>query len=233
MGCFTFVKVMMILFNLLILRWRLWGSDGDPWLQILGIFFLDVLHFVNVGFFFIATGGVMALLGILGSCGAKKENKCLLIMFFSIVLIIFISELVTGLVILAYSSLLEKILKAWSTPVLKEQYGKDKVFTDMWNVTMTKMHCCGFTNYTDFTDSYYCEENGNMYPPSCCNDTKVFCDMENALNSEVEGCYEGLILIIQKKTYIVGGGAAGICGVELAAMAVSMYLYCYLDKQDN
>lgn len=59
----------------------IWLSvDRDVFLQILGIFSLDVLHFVNAGFFFIAIGGVMALLGFLGCCGAKKESKCLLIM---------------------------------------------------------------------------------------------------------------------------------------------------------
>ncbi|XP_036425459.1 tetraspanin-1 [Colossoma macropomum] len=239
MGCFTFVKVMMVLFNLLILVGGLalaavgiWlNAGGDSRLQILGMFSLNVLHFVNVGYFFVAFGGVMALLGFLGCCGAKKESKCLLIMFFSIILVIFISELATAVVILAYSSLFENVLKAWSTPVLKEQYGKDKVVTDMWDVTMKKLHCCGFTNYTDFNNSYYYEENGDIYPPSCCEDPEILCDAENALHSDIKGCYEHLTLTIKKKAYIVGGVAAGVCGVELAAMAVSMYLYCYLDKQ--
>ncbi|XP_072539130.1 tetraspanin-1 [Salminus brasiliensis] len=241
MGCFTFVKVMMVLFNLLILVGGLalaavgiWlNADGDSYVRILGIFSLDVLHFVNVGFFFIAIGGVMALLGFLGCCGAKKESKCLLIMFFSIILVIFISELATGVVMLTYSSLLENILKEWSTPVLKQQYGKEKVLTDMWNTTMTKLRCCGFTNYTDFSDSYYYKANGDMYPPSCCKITEILCDMEKALRSEIEGCYGRLTLNIKKKIDIVGGVAAGVCGVELAAMAVSIYLYCYLDKQDS
>ncbi|KAI4883334.1 hypothetical protein NFI96_011182, partial [Prochilodus magdalenae] len=230
------------------------NADGGSYLQILGIVSLDILHFVNVGFFFSSIGGVMALMGFLGCCGAKKESKCLLIMFFSIILIIFISELAAAVVILAYSSLvsfalrpslpiptltslipvsLENILSFWSTPVLKEQYGKDTVVTEMWNVTMTKLSCCGFNNYTDFNDSYYYKENGNVYPLSCCKDTKIICGMKNALNSAIQGCYERLTLIIQKKTYIVGAVAAGVCGLELTAMAVSMYMYCYLDGEGS
>ncbi|KAG9277290.1 tetraspanin-1 [Astyanax mexicanus] len=241
MGCFTFVKVMMVLFNLLILLGGLalaavgiWlNAEGDSYVHILGIFSLDVVRFVNVGFFFIAIGGVMALLGFLGCWGAKKESKCLLIMFSSIILVIFISEVTTGAVMLTYSSLLESILKEWSTPVLKGQYGKDKVLTNMWNTTMTELHCCGFTNYTDFNDSYYYEENDGLYPPTCCTITEFLCDMNGALNSKIQGCYRQLILGIKKKIYIVTGVAAGVCGVELAAMALSLYLYCSLDKQEG
>ncbi|XP_017573868.1 tetraspanin-1 [Pygocentrus nattereri] len=239
MGCFTFVKVMMVLFNLLILVGGLaltavgiWlNVAGDSRLQFLGIFDLNILHSVNFGYFFIAIGGVMALLGFLGCCGAKKESKCLLIMFFSIILVIFISELATAAITVAYSSLLENVLNAWSTPVLKEQYGKDKMVTDMWNVTMTKLHCCGYNNYTDFNNSYYYEENGDIYPPNCCEDPEILCDAENALQSDIKGCYDLINLTIKKKFYIVGGVAAGVCGVELAAMAVCMCLFCYLDKQ--
>ncbi|KAL7832674.1 hypothetical protein SRHO_G00296920 [Serrasalmus rhombeus] len=204
---------------------------GDSRLQFLGIFDLNILHGVNFGYFFIAIGGVMALLGFLGCCGAKKESKCLLIMFFSIILVIFISELATAAITVAYSSLLENVLNAWSTPVLKEQYGKDKVVTDMWNVTMTKLHCCGYNNYTDFNNSYYYEENGDIYPPNCCEDPEILCDAENARQSDIKGCYDLINLTIKKKFYIVGGVAAGVCGVELAAMAVCMCLFCYLDKQ--
>ena len=33
----------------------------------------------------------------------------------------------------------ETLLTAVVTPLLKEKYGKDKSFTDIWNVTMTKV----------------------------------------------------------------------------------------------
>ncbi|XP_076132168.1 tetraspanin-1 [Alosa pseudoharengus] len=239
MGCFTFVKVMMILFNMFIFLAGLtlmgvgiWVSvDGSSFLKVLGPFSGNAMQFVNVGFFCIAIGAVLVLLGFMGCYGAHKESRCLLIMFFAIILIIFIAEVAAGVVALAYSSFAEGILKAWATTALKEEYGKVEVVTKIWNTTMTELKCCGFTNYTDFHDSYYYNHNAQNYPPACCTiSSSNPCSNTTAKYSEIQGCFEQLLTILKKNANIVGGIAAGICGVEVAAMVVSMYLYCYLDK---
>ncbi|KAL1272770.1 hypothetical protein QQF64_028632 [Cirrhinus molitorella] len=239
MGCFTFVKVVMVVFNLLIClagmclaAAGIWVTvDGDSFMKILPPFTDDFHSHVNVGIFSITIGAVMTLLGLLGCCGAQKESKCLLIMFFSIILVICIAETAAAIVALVYSSYTEIILKAWATPGLKEQYGKDKILTDLWNSTMTTLQCCGFSNYTDFSGSYYYEQNG-LYPPTCCAGSELFpCDEDNADFSNVVGCFKQIVQIIQSKISIVGGIAAGVTAVEVAAMGVSMYLYCYLDKK--
>ncbi|XP_013978977.1 tetraspanin-1 isoform X2 [Salmo salar] len=223
MACFTFFKCMMVLFNLLILLGGLtllgvgiWVSvDKGLFLQVLSPFTLDV-QYVKVGFFCIAIGGVLVLLGVLGCCGAHKGSKCLLLLFFSIILIIFIAEVAAGTVALAYSSF--------------NQYGSDPVVTKIWNSTMTELNCCGFTNYTDFTDSYYSEQSEGSYPPSCCQLDTAPCSQQQAWHSAVQGCFEQLLEALQKHANIVGGIAVGIGGLEVAAMLVSMYLYCYLDN---
>lgn len=237
MGCFTFVKVTMILFNMLIflagitlLAVGIWVSvDGSSFLKVLGPFANNAMQFVNVGFLCIAIGAVLVLLGFMGCYGAQKESRCLLIMFFAIILIIFIAEVAAGVVALAYSSFAEGILKAWATIALKEQYGKDVVVTKIWNTTMTELKCCGFTNYTDFSESYYHNHNAESYPAACCINQNP-CNATAAKYSDIKGCFEQLLTILKKDANIVGGIAAGICGIEVAAMVVSMYLYCYLDK---
>ncbi|KAI1892071.1 hypothetical protein AGOR_G00150200 [Albula goreensis] len=238
MGCFTFVKVMMFLFNFLIflagtalLAVGIWVSvDGSSFLKVLGPFSSQAMQFVNVGFFCIAIGAILVLLGFLGCCGAQKESKCLLILFFSIILIIFIAEVAAGVVALAYSSFAESILKAWATTALQNEYGKEQVVTQIWNTTMTELKCCGFTNYTDFTNSYYYNQHKETYPPTCCTGQGPSCGQDTALQSEVQGCFEQLLTILKQNANIVGGIAAGICVLEVAAMVVSMYLYCHLDK---
>ncbi|XP_063056107.1 tetraspanin-1 [Engraulis encrasicolus] len=240
MGCFTFVKVMMILFNMLIflagvtlLAVGIWVSvDGSSFLKVLGPFSTNAMQFVNVGFFCIAIGAVLVLLGFMGCYGAQKESRCLLLLFFAVILIIFIAEVAAGVVALAYSSFAEGILKAWATTALKEQYGKDPVVTKIWNTTMTELKCCGFTNYTDFSDSYYFSQNSQSYPPTCCKKQST-CSPTYAQLGEIQGCFEQLLTILTKNANIVGGIAAGVCGIEVAAMVVSMYLYCYLDKHSR
>ncbi|XP_074524759.1 tetraspanin-1-like isoform X1 [Halichoeres trimaculatus] len=218
--------------GLTLLAMGIWVSvDGASFLRLLGPFSGNGMQFVNVGFFCIAIGGVLVLLGLLGCCGAQKESKCLLLTFFSIVLIIFIAEVAAGVVALAYSSFAEGILRAWATPALKSDYGTDPVVTRMWNSTMTELNCCGFTNYTDFLGSKFEKENGGSLPPSCCATNNSTCSLADAERSAVKGCFENILKILKEHANIVGGVAAGIAVLEVAAMVVSMYLYCHLDNR--
>ncbi|KAG6928279.1 tetraspanin 1 [Chelydra serpentina] len=237
MGCFSFLKVMMILFNLAIflgggtlLGVGIWVAvDGGSFSSIFGS--TSTLQFVNVSYFLIVIGAILLVLGFLGCCGAQKESKCLLIMFFSIVLIIFIAEIAAAVVALVYTSLAESILETTVTPTLKNQYGKVPEVTQIWNVTMKEVKCCGLNNYTDFTDSYYYKEHGNTYPPFCCTSISDPCNAAAAHTSDIQGCFQQLLSDIRKNAGVVGGVAAGICALEIAAMVVSMYLYCQLDKK--
>ncbi|KFQ11632.1 Tetraspanin-1, partial [Haliaeetus albicilla] len=126
----------------------------------------SVLQVVNVSYFLIVIGSILLVIGFLGCCGAQKESKCLLMMFFSVVLIIFIAEIAAAVVALVYTGLAETLLTAVVTPLLKEKYGVDSSLTHIWNVTMNEVHCCGLNNYTDFTNSYWYQEHGT-YPEPC------------------------------------------------------------------
>ncbi|KYO35843.1 tetraspanin-1 [Alligator mississippiensis] len=239
MSCFSFIKVIMILFNLAIflggaalLGVGIWVSvDGSSFMKIFGPVSSSVLQFVNVGYFLIAIGAVLLVLGFLGCCGAQKESKCLLITFFSIVLIIFIAEIAAAVVALVYTSTAETLLKATVTPVLKDNYGKSSDITQIWNTTMEELHCCGLTNYTDFTNSPYYNNNGQTYPSYCCPKGMSRCNETLADLRDAPGCFEQLLEEIRTNASVVGGVAAGICALEIAAMVVAMYLYCHLDEK--
>ncbi|XP_063153927.1 tetraspanin-1 [Candoia aspera] len=238
MSCFTFLKVMMILFNLgiflggsTLLGIGIWVSvDSKSFLQIFGPVSTSVFQFVNVGYLLIALGAVLFLLGFLGCCGAQKESKCLLIMFFTIILIIFIIEVTAAVVALVYTSLAETILQGTVTQLLRDEYGKSKPVTEVWNTTMTELQCCGLSNYTDFSNSYYYLKENNTYPAQCCN-SSIPCKASEAETTAVKGCFSQLLHEIRKNAGVVGGVAAGICVLEIAAMTVAMYLYCQLDEK--
>lgn len=66
--------------GLVLLAGGMWVSvGGSSFLHILVPFSRQVQLFVNTGFFCVSVGAVLVLLGLLGSCGARKESKCLLI----------------------------------------------------------------------------------------------------------------------------------------------------------
>ncbi|XP_012504417.1 PREDICTED: tetraspanin-1 [Propithecus coquereli] len=243
MQCFGFLKTMMFLFNLLIflcgialLAVGIWVSvDGPSFLKIFGPLSSSALQFVNVGYFLIAAGAVIFVLGFLGCYGAHAENKCALMMFFVILLVIFIAEVAAAVVALVYTTMAEDFLTLLIVPTIKNNYGSQKDFTQVWNSTMKGLNCCGFNNYTDFEGSPYFSENNNTFPAYCCtdnvyvNDTaKEPCTMQKAENSTVQGCFDQLLDDIRTNAVTVGGVAAGIAALELAAMIVSMYLYSNL-----
>ncbi|XP_074953859.1 tetraspanin-1 [Phalacrocorax aristotelis] len=237
MGCFTFIKVMMILFNLAIflgggtlLGVGIWVTvDGDSFLDIFGTLSSSVLQVTNVSYFLIVIGAILLVIGFLGCYGAQKDSKCLLMMFFSVVLIIFIAEVAAAVVALVYTGLAETLLTAVVTPLLKEKYGKDDSLTQIWNVTMNEVHCCGLNNYTDFTNSPWYNIH-NSYPPPCCNGHQP-CNDTLAAELSVTGCFSQILEEIRTNAGVVGGVAAGIAALEVASMAVSMYLYCKLDQK--
>ncbi|NXW55476.1 TSN1 protein, partial [Eurystomus gularis] len=237
MGFFTFIKVMMVLFNLAIflgggtlLGVGIWVTvDGDSFLEIFGTLSSSVMQVVNVGYFLIVIGAILLIIGFLGCYGAQKESKCLLMMFFSVVLIIFIAEIAAAVVALVYTGLAETLLSAVLTPLLKEKYGVDERFTKDWNVTMEKVHCCGLSNYTDFNNTQWVATHGT-YPGPCCKDAKP-CNATLAAQSKVPGCFDKIVEEIKTNAGVVGGVAAGIAALEIASMAVSMYLYCQLDQK--
>ncbi|KAF3835537.1 hypothetical protein F7725_028095 [Dissostichus mawsoni] len=189
--------------GLTLLAMGIWVSvDGGSFLQLLGPFSSQGMQFVNVGFFCIAIGAVLVLMGFLGCCGAHKDSKCLLLTFFSIILIIFIAEVAAGVVALAYSSFAEGIIRAWVTPALQKDYGSDPVVTKIWNTTMTELKCCGFNNYTDFVGSKFEEENGGSLPPTCCWTYSVPCSSIEAERSDVEGCFKHILMILKEHANI-------------------------------
>ncbi|XP_051027894.1 tetraspanin-1 [Acomys russatus] len=240
MQCFKFIKVMMFLFNLLIflcgaalLAVGIWVSvDGPSFLQTFGSLSSSAMQFVNVGYFLIAAGVVIFILGFLGCYGAHSENKCALMMFFSILLLIFIAELAAAVVALVYTTMAEQLLTLVVVPAIKKDYGYQTDFTQVWNSTMEGLKCCGFNNYTDFNSSRFVQENG-VFPQYCCANpanrtVDEPCTAAKAQTMNVQGCFHQLLHGIRTNAVTVGGVAVGVAALELAAMAVSMYLYCNL-----
>ncbi|XP_061413854.1 tetraspanin-1-like [Lethenteron reissneri] len=307
MSCYKFLRGMMIFFNVIVFLGGSLLLGAGVWIKVDGSSFTRILgpdlavHFVNVGYFCIAAGGLLILLGFLGCAAACKESKCMLMTFFTIVLIIFIAEVAAGISALLYGSLVASLLQGQAVKSIKEDYGQPgpkQVVTDAWNAIMQKFQCCGFTNYTDFDGSKF-SPGYNLYPTLCCPSynltlsptaaSTIFSTASNStsfnatssspastsssspttsssattLNSTLAGtfnstssvpssanttfssssstsgtcsnpyrtgCYDQLKYLFEKNAYIIGGIAAGTCGLELAAMIVALILYCQVDK---
>ncbi|XP_078409023.1 tetraspanin-1-like [Cetorhinus maximus] len=178
---------------------------GDSILQILGS---RAEHFLNVGYFCIAAGCFLALLGFIGCCGVIKENKMLLM-------------------------LVATVFQEEALQLLKNNYtgNSDKNFASYgWDSVMSAFHCCGLNNYKDFIGSFYQKRKGRFYPRSCCQDPTSDCDGIEISDTVIysKGCFAAVISMIKRNRAVIGGVAVGIAVIEVVAMAISLMLFVNL-----
>ncbi|XP_061766126.1 tetraspanin 34a [Nerophis ophidion] len=245
MCCAGFLKLMMFIFNgticlagAAILGVGIWVKvDSNSLMGILDSVEdipPEISEVANVAYLLIAVGSVLLVIGFLGCCGAVKESRCMLLTFFSIVLIIFLIEVAGAVVLLVFSDVAEKLFDSLETEVKKslgEKYGKDESLTSLWDSTMMGFQCCGYKNYTDFNGSPFYMQNNGSYPSQCCNGTEASdtCSAEAAGEAAelklVGGCFDKLMQLIEENIVIIAAVALGIAALEIAAMVVSMVLY--------
>ncbi|XP_056610011.1 tetraspanin 35 [Triplophysa dalaica] len=239
MGCFGFLKGMMVFFNGIIFLAGAAVLGVGIWVKVDSGSILNFLQNVeqapselgqllNVGYLLIAVGAVLLILGFLGCCGAIRESRCMLLLFFVIILIVFIAEVAGAIVLLVFKPLAADLINQVGSKAvksIKEDYGKNKDLTGLWNTTMSTLKCCGFYNFSDFTDSPFQMET-DTYPPQCCSNTPC-----TFVNSNVTGCLPALMKLVDENTVVIIGVALGIAALELAAMIVSMTLYCKIGSK--
>ncbi|XP_034568026.1 tetraspanin 35 [Notolabrus celidotus] len=239
MGCFGFLKTMMVVFNGIIflagaaiLGVGIWVKvDSGSILSFLGKIEdapEELSQVLNVGYLLIAIGALLLVIGFLGCCGAVKESKCMLLLFFIIVLVVFIAEVAGAVVILVFRPLADELFTKFGTAAvknIKKDYGKNPDVTGLWNTTMTTLKCCGFYNSSDFVGSPYVDLY-KLYPPQCCPGTSNPCNQTLADAMTITGCFPKIKQLIDDNTVVIVAVALGIAVLEICAMAVSMILFC-------
>ncbi|XP_058639803.1 tetraspanin 34a isoform X2 [Onychostoma macrolepis] len=243
MCCKGFLKVMMFVFNGVIFLAGAAVLGVGIWVAVDRVSLLGILEDIedappelaqlaNIGYVLIGVGSFLTLMGFLGCCGAIKESKCMLLSFFSIVLIIFLVEVAAAIVLFVFEPLVQKALDEVGQKVVESivrKYGDDESYTSVWNGTMSELKCCGYNNYTDFTDSPF-ESTASLYPIMCCTDSSRLCNENAARSDSVVGCFQALVNLIEDNAVLLAGVALGIAALEIAAMVVSMILYMNVGK---
>ncbi|XP_051801771.1 tetraspanin 34a isoform X4 [Acanthochromis polyacanthus] len=241
MCCSGFLKIMMFIFNgaIFVAGGAILGVG--VWFQVDSSSVLgfteevrdasaEIAQLINVSYLLIAVGAVLLIIGFLGCCGAVMKNRCMLLTFFIIVLIIFIVQVAGAIVLFVFTDVAEGLLGDLEDEVkrsIQANYGnEDSSVTTFWNTTMDELKCCGFRNYTDFDDSPF-NNRAELYPPQCCNSTitEGGCDLRAAQSSDIDGCFDKLVKLIEDNALVIAAVAIGIAALEIAAMVVSMILY--------
>uniref|UniRef100_A0A8C6NAF4 Tetraspanin n=1 Tax=Melopsittacus undulatus TaxID=13146 RepID=A0A8C6NAF4_MELUD len=141
-GVSSCMKYSMFIFNFLF-----WVTE-----RFLRLFFqemeIDSSVFAGVDLL-IAVGSIIMILGFLGCCGAIKESRCMLMLFFIGLLLILILQVTGGILGAVFRSQIETTLqKALQESVNKLQSSTEesKAFQENLQKFQTMNQCCGLLN---------------------------------------------------------------------------------------
>ncbi|XP_045895654.1 F-box only protein 15-like isoform X4 [Micropterus dolomieu] len=175
----------------------------------------DTLPGVNL---MIAIGAIIMVLGFLGCCGAIRENRCMLLLFYINILIIFLLLLAAGLLGAIISSKLDDWVKNSMQNLLPLSSQPANVTADL-NSLQQELQCCGVVNGSS--------DWNNQVPSSCnCNGTQPACS--NGVYSTP--CSTQIVNVLQKTMQVLLGIAFAIAVFMIFGMVFSMILYCQIGR---
>ncbi|XP_033889569.3 tetraspanin-8-like [Acipenser ruthenus] len=220
-GC---MKYSMFFFNFLFWLCGCFILGVSIWLRVSK----DAQHTVQADipdiYLMIAIGAIIMGLGFFGCCGAIRESRCLLLLFFIGLLLIFTLLVTAGILGVVYRSKAEGML----TDTLQEYIpieSQPAVFKTDIEKLQTQGKCCGLINGA--------QDWGGVPPASCnCSDDPALgCMLYNGTNVYKQPCLQYLTDMMTEHAGIILGVAFGLAVVMLFGLGFSMSLYCQIGRK--
>ncbi|XP_019906126.2 tetraspanin-16 isoform X2 [Esox lucius] len=215
--------VILVISGFVLLGLGAWIRYGAAtFVDILGPYSAQLLY---ISYICMGMGSALSFTGLIGCCGAWTENRVFILLFFFIVTMLFVAEIIGTIFVLAYQDLVTLVVRDASRNSLKTVYmgpaATDPIST-AWNTVMIQFKCCGFENSTvDFKGSVFSKATGLNYPKTCCvNKTVADCDGVSITPTLIQSqsCFVQVITVIREQSIILGSAAACICILEDAKL---------------
>ncbi|XP_076301256.1 CD82 antigen isoform X2 [Lasioglossum baleicum] len=216
-------------------------------------------HNFSAGLYILLAAGILMLLvAFLGCCGAIRSSQCMLVGFFSCLLVVIVAQIAAGAWLYTNSNSLEELVKSSLINTVKNKYSVEESYTQAVDSFQSDLGCCGATGPSDWTGSKYATkdaslpvsltvsgEANNVYrvPESCCkvkDSPDCAAAREIKVASEVnfhaiynEGCIDKLMDFLNSQKNVVIGVAAGIGVLELLGLIFSLVLCCTIGSSNR
>lgn len=203
-GKMSVIKYLMFFFNFLF-----WLS-GLALIIVGGIIshnYGDYLSFADKKFataatFIIIVGVIVFIIGFLGCCGAIKENYCMVTTFAVLLGIIFVLEIVAGILGFVYRSKVKDAATEALTRAV-DNYKTEEGARKMIDWAQQRFECCGNTGAADYG-------HNTTIPISCCKDKVDPCTTPYA-----DGCADKFEAFIRHNLVVIGAVAIAIAFMQL------------------
>lgn len=175
-------------------------------------------------------GLAVGLIGFFGCFGAMRENKCMLYTYASIVMVLFIAQVILGVLVVVY----QDEARATGKDTMKDVFehynsSKDEALADTIDTMQSDLECCGVNGYEDW---FAILPTGNDVTRGCC---KKGTDVDNCFRgaradqSEIytRGCFEVIEDKIESVSIGLGAAAIALAIIQLVCILIA----CGLGRQ--
>ncbi|XP_046748726.1 CD151 antigen [Diprion similis] len=229
-GCGRFMKYSLFFTNFIIFIGGVAIAGLSIWSLVDNVTAISELIGTNLltgAVYVLLVGGiVIAFISFLGCVGASREIKCMLLSYFIVVLLLFVTVLIGG--VLGY--VFREKVKSNVQQDLKNsmsQYDKHSRVRDAWDITQSTLHCCGVKSWDDW------RQYELQVPKSCCKeispgryfDCSGGSDKSNPSNTYQVGCLNSTQLYVQKHAAIIGGAGIAVACLMFFGMVFSCALF--------
>ncbi|CAM4564249.1 unnamed protein product [Leuciscus chuanchicus] len=190
--------------------------------------------FAVSAYILILAGGLVMVTGFLGCCAVIREQRSCLSTYFSCLLLIFIIELVAGVLAYVYYQALSEELKQHLSKTMTENYaqpGKESI-TQSVDRLQQDFKCCGSNNSFDWMHSAYIitspETEKRLVPDSCCKTITPQCgkrDHPSNIYKVEGGCITKLEQFLADHLLIIGAVGIGVACLQICGMVFTCCLH--------
>ncbi|CAH1985563.1 unnamed protein product [Acanthoscelides obtectus] len=155
------------------------------------------------------------MIAFFGCCGAMKENVCMTTTFSTMLVIVFLLEVVVGLAGFLLKNRTEEFLVDNLHKTMNQYNSSNTEVTVVWDEVQRQLHCCGVVNATDWISST--NSTNHQLPISCCpipsgQSDHFDCKLYNAYK---EGCLEVFGDYINSNISYVEGVGIGLAIIQV------------------
>ncbi|XP_028559939.2 CD82 antigen isoform X1 [Podarcis muralis] len=252
-GCIAVTKYFLFLFNFLffllgglLFSFGLWLLfDRDSFAAVLG----SAYYALKIWSYIFCGVGILTMwMGFLGCLGSLKEIKCMLGCYFAFLLLLFLAQIIIGILVYSQSKTLNTKVGDYVTEII-EHYGTYNPSTDeeeSWDYVQTELQCCGWILSNDWMENSIIKNSSyHLYPCSCSGNVSQpdqpgngttaapttrpkiagFCNSYGQPWSVYEmGCMDGVQTWLTNNIVTIVGISLGIALMELCLMTLSMFL---------
>lgn len=239
------VNFMFWLTGVIVLAAGVWVTIDHSTFNFLTFF--DDPDLQRLAYAMIVIGGFVTILGFIGCFGACHERKWMIWLYFGVVLLLLLAEVVCTVLLFAYNEEVKTFANETLSDFILHDYdqGDNQGITIAINQIQNKFKCCGAQSDDDWLRSEWYNRTKLQYetstagprgyvqivPTSCCLYPNGTAEEIKLCNDPVlddsrftDGCYNVLFRVFEDHIWIIGGILIGVAFFQIVLLIMAVVL---------